>query len=108
MNKIKRGQVAKLNKDLVINKKVFIPKTIPVHYGDVKINQYPIIEDDMGIPHTNVMFETMKTDDCAIHCLESELGNNVVIMNFASRYNHGGGYLNGAVAQEEDLCRCIP
>lgn len=57
---------------------------------------------------TRVFFETMKTDECAIHYLNSNKATHVTIMNFASRHYHGGGYIGGAIAQEEDLCRVMP
>ena len=60
-------------------------------------------------PRTNVCVARIDTAT-AMRTLQQTLPmtNKVAALNFANAYHPGGGYLNGARAQEEDLCRLMP
>ncbi len=55
-------------------------------------------------PSITVSDET--TQEAAHRLVALEGRGEVAVLNFASARNHGGGFLGGAKAQEEDLCRC--
>jgi len=56
------------------------------------------------VPTIEVTDET--TQVAASRLVQSEFAADLVLLNFASARNPGGGFINGAKAQEEDLARC--
>lgn len=80
---------------------------------DVDYEEVIVITPEDGLAFLSEGMGAYKKDDlCKISVVNMDSYQagrqyeNALVMNFANAHNPGGGFLMGATAQEESLCRC--
>jgi uncharacterized protein (TIGR02452 family) len=88
--------------------RMFGPAPVPVPPAPVPVAPTSVSPVSGGVtvprsPRTGPVVEV--TGESSLEAARRLAGAPVAVLNFASARNPGGGYLNGAQAQEEALCR---
>ena len=109
MNNIDIGkETIRITKD----KKYYI-NSKEIHLPDLDFEKVIVISPDEGKEMIDHCYSEYKNESmCRIKIINSDSFqagrnyDNSLVMNFANAHHPGGGFLLGANAQEESLCRC--
>ena len=104
MRKSVLAKIAQENEDLANNPQSDIPRSYLQQFG---YRPKSLLKLERPVEQSNVVLMNKTTLEAG-YIAKSEGYKNVVLLNFANRKHPGGGYTRGAMAQEEDLCRCCP
>ena len=97
-----RVDFSQMHRDAIAHTKLYTPENLKI-MRDAIISTSSHCESRISLDISVVAGTTQKI---AHQLCREQSSPNLLLLNFASARNPGGGFLNGARAQEEDLCRC--
>jgi len=100
-NRTKRIEIARSNQSLV---KYDIPVTYNIPVNPKVLSEWFERHPTEKMP----TIEMVKGTTCQAIRHYISTGHKPIALNFANAIHAGGGYINGAMAQEEELCRTAP